>query len=123
MPLKCRGGFVTFCLDAKSNQKNQDKKKLQRALTVLNAVFATSLLRNSAAHKQLNRHSRHTPGPLFCRAFARFCLFYRISPEAYQLTASLMTLFNHALQKLPLQGAGGLILLINIIQHVQIQLV
>jgi len=86
MPLKCRGGFVTFCLDAKSNQKNQDKKKLQRALTVLNAVFATSLLRNSAAHKQLNRHSRHTPGPLFCRAFTLFA-FLVLSNFARSLSA------------------------------------
>jgi hypothetical protein len=36
------GGLVTFCLDTKSNQKNQDKKKLQPALPVLNAFLAAS---------------------------------------------------------------------------------
>jgi hypothetical protein len=29
-PAHSRGGLVTFCLDTKSNQKNQDRKKLPR---------------------------------------------------------------------------------------------
>jgi len=30
LPAHSRGGLVTFCLDTKSNPKNQDRKKLQR---------------------------------------------------------------------------------------------
>jgi hypothetical protein len=35
--------------------------------------YAFSVLRTL---QKLNRHSRHTPGPLFCQAFTRFCYWF-----------------------------------------------
>ena len=67
VPLNCRGGCY-FWLDPKVTKRSRQKK----ASTLPAGSYAFSALR---ALQRLNRHSRHTPGPLFCQAFARLWSF------------------------------------------------
>ena len=64
-PLMAAGGPSYFPL-MESNQRSRQKKASARPA----GSYAFVVLRTS---QKLNRHSRHTPGPLFCQAFARFC--------------------------------------------------
>ncbi|MGZ3971154.1 MAG: hypothetical protein ACXVJM_15145 [Mucilaginibacter sp.] len=54
-----------FWLDPKVTKKSRQKKASARPA----GSYAFSVLRTL---QRLNRHSRHTPGPLFCQAFTRF---------------------------------------------------
>jgi hypothetical protein len=61
LPLGCY-----FFLDKKVTKKSRQKKASTRPA----GSYAFSVL---CTLQRLNRHSRHTPGPLFCHAFTRFC--------------------------------------------------
>ena len=77
---------VTFCLDTKSNQKNQAKKKLQPALPVLNLPTGRQALVRLHPEPAKRAFPPYTSvgvlrtGPLFWQAFARIKPQYYVIP-------------------------------------------